>query len=132
MASKDIKGFYRQTKKKGGGGKAKAKDKAAPSNSKKKEWGGKHTGGASVGAPDPAQTPALIAHGSLDLVDDYGEEEERLRQFDMDMRYGPCIGLGRLQRWERAAAMGLNPPPDVARILQRPSAALECLWDGRV
>ncbi|OAY82817.1 DNA polymerase delta subunit 4 [Ananas comosus] len=69
---------------------------------------------------------------SLVRSDDYGEEEERLRQFDMDMRYGPCIGLGRLQRWERAAAMGLNPPPDVARILQRPSAALECLWDGRV
>jgi DNA polymerase delta subunit 4 len=24
--------------------------------------------------------------------------------------YGPCVGVTRLERWERAAALGLNPP----------------------
>ena len=28
--------------------------------------------------------------------------------------YGPCVGVPRLQRWERAHALGLNPPPEVA------------------
>ncbi|CAD6245768.1 unnamed protein product [Miscanthus lutarioriparius] len=32
------------------------------------------------------------------------EEEEELRQFDMDMSYGPCISVTRLRRWEPAAA----------------------------
>jgi DNA polymerase delta, subunit 4 len=27
--------------------------------------------------------------------------------------YGPCVGVTRLERWERAAALGLNPPPEV-------------------
>ncbi|KAL5231484.1 hypothetical protein ABZP36_030260 [Zizania latifolia] len=45
------------------------------------------------------------------------EEEELLRRFDMDMTYGPCIGITRLQRWERAAAMGLCPPPRLRELL---------------
>ena len=24
--------------------------------------------------------------------------------------YGPCVGVTRMERWERAAALGLNPP----------------------
>ena len=27
--------------------------------------------------------------------------------------YGPCIGVPRLLRWERAHALGLNPPQEV-------------------
>ena len=51
----------------------------------------------------------------------YTAEEEELRQFDMDMSYGPCIGVTRLRRWERAAAMGLRPPPHLRDlILRRP------------
>jgi len=49
--------FYRQ-KKKGGVTKA-----ASSSNKKTKQY----TGGASVGAPDTAQTSALVSHGSWDL-----------------------------------------------------------------
>lgn len=30
--------------------------------------------------------------------------------------YGPCIGVTRLERWNRAEALGLNPPPE-ARLL---------------
>ncbi|KDQ61463.1 hypothetical protein JAAARDRAFT_54829 [Jaapia argillacea MUCL 33604] len=40
-----------------------------------------------------------------------------LRVFDLSDEYGPCIGVTRLDRWERAAALGLNPPPEVREIL---------------
>jgi DNA polymerase delta subunit 4 len=44
-------------------------------------------------------------------------EEEALRQFDMDTSYGPCIGVTRLRRWDRAAAMGLSPPQHVRDLI---------------
>lgn len=59
MSSGDIKGFYRQ-KKKGGV----TKPSASSSSKKSKNY----TGGASVGASDPVQTPALVSHGgAIDL-----------------------------------------------------------------
>ncbi|RRT64097.1 hypothetical protein BHE74_00031974 [Ensete ventricosum] len=130
MASGDIRGFYRQKKKQQKGGITKS-----VSASKKKKPS-KSGGGATLGATDP-QTPALFAHSAFDLTGyDYGEDEERLRQFDMDMRYGPCIGLTRLQRWERAFSMGLHPPADLRNLLSCASGPkspdLECLWEGRV
>jgi hypothetical protein len=57
MSSGGVKDFYRQ-KKKGG------VTKAASSSKKKTQ---QYTGGASVGAPDIAQTSALVSHGSWDL-----------------------------------------------------------------
>ncbi|KAH7919887.1 hypothetical protein BV22DRAFT_1040503 [Leucogyrophana mollusca] len=40
-----------------------------------------------------------------------------LRVFDMSYEYGPCVGMTRLERWERAESYGLNPPPEVRDIL---------------
>jgi DNA polymerase delta subunit 4 len=40
-----------------------------------------------------------------------------LRIFDLSYEYGPCVGVTRLERWERAAALGLNPPLEVREIL---------------
>ncbi|KAI0287341.1 DNA polymerase delta, subunit 4-domain-containing protein [Russula brevipes] len=40
-----------------------------------------------------------------------------LRIFDLSYEYGPCVGVTRMERWERAAALGLNPPPEVREIL---------------
>ncbi|RXK41422.1 hypothetical protein M231_01328 [Tremella mesenterica] len=40
-----------------------------------------------------------------------------LRVFDMTSKYGPCVGMTRLQRWERANKWGLNPPPEIRAIL---------------
>uniref|UniRef100_A0ACD5Y049 Uncharacterized protein n=1 Tax=Avena sativa TaxID=4498 RepID=A0ACD5Y049_AVESA len=131
MASTGVKDFYRQKKK---GGVAKTS-----TSSKKKTQ--QYTGGASVGAGNPAQTSALISHGSLDLKDDFGEQEEQLRQFDLDMKFGPCIGVNRLQRWERASAMGLQPPPHLWDLLTHASSVKnrnnggpspECLWEGKI
>ncbi|NWX35472.1 DPOD4 polymerase, partial [Notiomystis cincta] len=35
---------------------------------------------------------------------------EMLRRFDLSWEYGPCTGITRLQRWERAQDLGLSPP----------------------
>ncbi|KAF9269254.1 hypothetical protein L218DRAFT_1072873 [Marasmius fiardii PR-910] len=40
-----------------------------------------------------------------------------LRVFDMNYEYGPCVGLTRLERWERAEALGLKPPVEIRDIL---------------
>lgn len=61
------------------------------------------------------------------------KEEEVLRQFDMNMAYGPCLGMSRVDRWDRACRLGLNPPKDVRTLLDLGSdARSQCLWDGRV
>ncbi|PKU75634.1 uncharacterized protein LOC110096460 [Dendrobium catenatum] len=124
MASADIKGYFRQ--KKGG------VSKKLASSSRKK------SGKSSVGTiclPEPTETPSLTAHGKFDRQDEYGDGDEKLKQFDMDMRYGPCVGISRLERWKRACSMGLNPPPEIGnllRTLSKSNPKLECLWEGRV
>jgi len=40
-----------------------------------------------------------------------------LRVFDLSYEYGPCVGFTRLERWERAQALGLDPPVEVRDIL---------------
>ncbi|KAH9057458.1 DNA polymerase delta, subunit 4-domain-containing protein [Lactarius vividus] len=44
-----------------------------------------------------------------------------LRIFDLSYEYGPCVGVTRMERWERASALGLDPPveesPAVREIL---------------
>ena len=47
------------------------------------------------------------------------DEQKALKTFDMDHTFGPCMGLTRLQRWERADRFGLAPPHEVRAILER-------------
>ncbi|KAF8997915.1 DNA polymerase delta, subunit 4-domain-containing protein, partial [Cyathus striatus] len=51
----------------------------------------------------------------------HGENENRvheiLRIFDLSYQYGPCVGVTRLERWERAYALGLDPPSEIKEIL---------------
>ncbi|XP_073258581.1 DNA polymerase delta subunit 4-like [Porites lutea] len=54
-----------------------------------------------------------------------------LKEFDLDSEYGPCIGITRLERWERAEEYGLYPPREVKSIiLQHPNDTTftECVW----
>ncbi|KAG0134299.1 DNA polymerase delta, subunit 4-domain-containing protein [Tuber indicum] len=44
-------------------------------------------------------------------------QEKILRNFDMQVKYGPCIGPTRWQRWKRAEAFGLNPPVEVLAVI---------------
>ncbi|GMN44137.1 hypothetical protein TIFTF001_013330 [Ficus carica] len=114
-----IKGIYRE-KKKSGISKKKTSTKS-PS--------------ASIGS-DLAQPPAaLLSASSPDLQEEYDkeEEEEVLRQFDMNMAYGPCVGMSRLARWERASRLGLNPPQQVHHLLHNsPNVSPHCLWEASI
>ncbi|GAA96438.1 uncharacterized protein L969DRAFT_49607 [Mixia osmundae IAM 14324] len=48
---------------------------------------------------------------------DQSKVEQILRCFDMTFDYGPSIGMTRLERWDRAEALGLQPPEEVKDIL---------------
>ncbi|XP_070584358.1 DNA polymerase delta subunit 4 [Erythrolamprus reginae] len=45
------------------------------------------------------------------------DQLEILKQFDLSWQYGPCTGITRIQRWERAKFLGLNPPTTVQDLL---------------
>lgn len=55
-----------------------------------------------------------------------------LRQFDMDTKYGPCFGMTRLERYERALKWNLNPPPEIEKFLKKCNVDEECLWHDRL
>ncbi|EFY90388.1 hypothetical protein J3458_005123 [Metarhizium acridum] len=40
-----------------------------------------------------------------------------LRYFDVSSQYGPCIGIDRMKRWQRAERLGLRPPIEVLSVL---------------
>lgn len=44
-------------------------------------------------------------------------EMDDLSRFDFDVRFGPYLGLSRLERWVRAQRLGLEPPSQVRDIL---------------
>ncbi|GJQ14057.1 hypothetical protein GpartN1_g5848.t1 [Galdieria partita] len=53
------------------------------------------------------------------------EEDNILREFDLNYHFGPCVGIGRLARWKRAYSLGLKPPETVLQILERRSSEVE-------
>eukprot|EP00898_Chlorokybus_atmophyticus_P002607 jgi/Chlat1/3347/Chrsp23S03656 len=66
--------------------------------------------------------------GSVDAL----AAEETLRQFDMAGRFGPCVGITRLERFERAHKLGLDPPQEVFDLLMTGAVSHNCLWEERV
>lgn len=63
----------------------------------------------------------------IDLTDDL----QMLKNFDLTLEYGPCTGITRLERWERAQKHGLNPPEEIRDILLKNEDKEEytlCLW----
>ncbi|KXX77082.1 DNA polymerase delta subunit 4 [Madurella mycetomatis] len=48
--------------------------------------------------------------------------EKVLRYFDVSSQYGPCIGIARIKRWQRAQRLGLNPPIEVLAVLMKEDA----------
>ncbi|KAH0836790.1 DNA polymerase delta, subunit 4-domain-containing protein [Lanmaoa asiatica] len=57
--------------------------------------------------------------GHMEPIHSEGQNRihQMLRFFDMSYEFGPCIGMTRLERWERAESFGLNPPVEVRDIL---------------
>lgn len=48
----------------------------------------------------------------------FDEIEEVLRGFDLDIKFGPCIGITRMERWTRAERLGLKPPASIRSLLE--------------
>lgn len=51
-----------------------------------------------------------------------------LRVFDLNGNYGPCTGMTRLERWERAREIGEEPPAEIAEILNTRQGILDFRW----
>lgn len=64
---------------------------------------------------DSDQLPSTSTHdqAAVDSIDDL----QILKNFDLTLEFGPCTGITRLERWERAQKHGLNPPDEVKDIL---------------
>ncbi|KAI5059306.1 hypothetical protein GOP47_0026088 [Adiantum capillus-veneris] len=122
-----LSSVYPQRKKQAGDG----KKKESPRDSVHSAMQETFMSTASLGS-SKSQPAALISSSGMDVHEEYDDLEETLRQFDMNMRYGPCLGMTRLERWERANKLGMNPPIEVKEILERVSGAPACLWEGRV
>ncbi len=48
------------------------------------------------------------------------EKEEiirELRDFDLNSKFGPCVGISRIERWERAKVYNKAPPVRVGELL---------------
>ena len=43
--------------------------------------------------------------------------QPELIKFDYNRTFGPSKGITRLQRWERAQRFGLNPPPEIKKLI---------------
>lgn len=50
-------------------------------------------------------------------VDDLSVGEKVLRYFDVSSQFGPCVGIQRVKRWQRAERLGLNPPIEVLAVI---------------
>ncbi|KAL2265327.1 hypothetical protein VTJ83DRAFT_6427 [Remersonia thermophila] len=50
-------------------------------------------------------------------TEDLSTTEKVLRYFDVSSQYGPCVGITRIKRWQRAQRLGLNPPIEVLAVL---------------
>lgn len=69
----------------------------------------------------PLEQPSSDAH-----------DESALRQFDLTSKFGPCTGMSRLERWERAAQLGLDPPIKVKQLVLKHGESSQfnrCLWE---
>ncbi|KAG0297300.1 hypothetical protein BGZ96_007037 [Linnemannia gamsii] len=76
-------------------------------------------------------TPSVgIKHGIHQ--EHISEQEKILRQFDLASKYGPCLDMTRLERWERASQLGLSPPMDVKDMLAKDVVLNTSLFAGRV
>ncbi|KAI8139399.1 DNA polymerase delta, subunit 4-domain-containing protein [Fennellomyces sp. T-0311] len=55
------------------------------------------------------------------------ETDILLRKFDLDYKFGPCVGLTRIERWNRAQKLGLEPPQSVKDVLDNTNEA--CVFE---
>ncbi|KAK1228950.1 hypothetical protein PQX77_007990 [Marasmius sp. AFHP31] len=66
----------------------------------------------------PVANPGIDDHSVPDESTLQARTEDAiLTEFDHMIQFGPCLGITRVYRWERARGLGLNPPQRVLDIL---------------
>ena len=55
-----------------------------------------------------------------------------LRSFDLDETFGPCVGISRSERWQRAERLGLQPPIAVKEVINLRPEREHSIFEGRV
>ena len=66
----------------------------------------------------PTPVPITPASKVTDTAAADAESDElTLRQFDLDTKFGPVMGMTRLQRFARAEQLNLSPPPYVKDLI---------------
>ncbi|CAF3832761.1 unnamed protein product [Adineta steineri] len=74
-----------------------------------------------VNTPTTSSTVKKISDNDLEL----------LRQFDLDMKFGPCTGIPRIDRYERAIRHELDPPVRVLELINNypnDRQVTHCIW----
>uniref|UniRef100_A0A8C4N1X1 DNA polymerase delta subunit 4 n=1 Tax=Eptatretus burgeri TaxID=7764 RepID=A0A8C4N1X1_EPTBU len=65
------------------------------------------------------KTTESISKPSLDVQGGVTESElQVLHTFDLNYEFGPCLGISRMQRWDRAVHLGLTPPQHIHALLE--------------
>lgn len=86
-----------------------------------------------VRAKPPADPCAEIREVEPGVKISWEEAERRLREWDMNSRFGPCMSMTRLERWQRAEKLAMNPPVFIYNVLNTfPELKDESVWHNRI
>lgn len=140
FAMRSVKGGILQSQNKG---KGKAAAAAAQPRPPPRGLGQASGGKAAAAAPPSAAAPSAAPPQIDPAV--AAAAENTLRAFDLNGKFGPCVNPTRLERWERAERLGLEPPQEVKELLEKFAAVAaaagprkkvgvsdKSLWNGRV
>ena len=83
---------------------------------------------------DPAVEVREIEESEVDAMHlSWKEAEAKLKEFDMDTKYGPCMSMTRLERWRRAETLGLDPPLFIHNVIKAfPELKDKSVWHHRI
>jgi DNA polymerase delta subunit 4 len=86
-----------------------------------------------VRAKPPADPKAEIREIEPGIRISWEEADRRLREWDMNSRFGPCMSMTRLERWQRAEKLEMDPPASIYNVLKTfPELQDESLWHNRI
>ena len=81
----------------------------------------------------PADSAAEIREVETGVKLSWDEAEARLREWDMNARFGPCMSMSRLERWNRAQRLEMDPPVFIHNVLQAfPELKDKSIWHNRI
>uniref|UniRef100_UPI00359026EC DNA polymerase delta subunit 4 n=1 Tax=Myxine glutinosa TaxID=7769 RepID=UPI00359026EC len=91
-----------------------------------KKAAGSSVRGCTRQAPESTSKTIPHVHGGVTE-----SELQVLRTFDLNFEFGPCTGISRKQRWNRAVHLGLTPPQHIHSLLDfypNDPQVQQCIW----